>query len=91
MMKSYLAIVDKHGLRALHEEHDHTFEFLSRQIQRPNQLPSVMVWAVLQSEFLRPIRYQLQLGRGLDAWLLLQTMSSQLGTLHVSENRRNRA
>ena len=91
MLKSYLAIVDHQGLLTLHEELDHTYEFLVRQIQQPQHPRRIIVWAELSTEFLPSIYRQLLNENRQNAWLLLQTLSRQIGTLHAKAAHRNRA
>lgn len=86
--KSYLAIVDRRGLQSLFEEQDHTYEFLMRRISRPECLPSIVVWSLLNDEFLLPLSELLNVGNTRDAWLLLQAVSLDIGTLHPAKHRR---
>ena len=88
MLKSYLAIVDQTGLVTFHEELEHTYDFLVRQVQYSCH---IIVWAELPTEFLPSIYRQLLDGNRHNAWLLLQILSRQIGTLHTETAHRHRA
>lgn len=81
MMKSYLAVIDEYGLRALHEEHEHTYEILQHQISRLGFRFAFVAWAELDSDLVRVIRLHLAQGHTREAWLLLEGRSRQVGRL----------
>lgn len=80
-MKSYLAIIDVHGLRYICEETDQTTKLLSRQVNRNGELAAALVWVVTKREAYRRAVYSLAAGLRCDAWEQLQVSADQMGTV----------
>jgi hypothetical protein len=78
MKRSYLGIADRAGLRLLVPETRHTDRFLVRRAVR---IGGVCLWAVIDESFHHPITLEIESGHFESAARLLQTLSSEVGTI----------
>jgi len=83
MKNSYLAIVDIHGLRTLCLEQDDTQLRLAQQLDRADQPPAFLVWAVLKPESLRMLYSLITSDRRIEAWQMLQHVATCLGRVSI--------
>jgi len=81
MLKSYLAIVDRSGLRSLCEEQEGASELLACRLHFADLPPSLLVWAVVSDDVIRSVRGALRCENRYDAWRILQSESQQIGSV----------
>ena len=61
MVRSYIGVVTRRGLEALHEEHEHVIQFLNRRVCRGRRLGGLL-WAVLDDDAAEFVKVQLAFG-----------------------------
>ena len=81
MTSSYLGIISRHGLKTLQLENDHLARFFLRRAYGRRHARFVCCWAILDNAHAEFIQRLIQAGDHDNALLMLNLLSTDLGTL----------
>ena len=80
MVRSYIGLVTRRGLEALHEENDHVVRFLNRRVCRQRHLGG-LCWAVMDDDASEYVQVQIALGEMHAALCSLEIHAEYCGSL----------
>lgn len=81
MAQAYIGIINRFGLESFVPEREHGLRFLARRIGRNAPGEALSYWAVVNRATAERIRWELTIGRHLDALVILQTHALDFGTV----------